>query len=177
MFNLIQSIDETILFFIQGNMKNPVLDQVMIFITSLGNTGFLWITLSVLFLFHKRYREYGVYLLCIFFFTVILGDQLMKPFFGRIRPCVKFPSQELLIPLRLSPSFPSGHTMQGFACATVIHQSSRRFGIIAYIIASLIGFSRVYLFVHYPTDILGGILFGILLAKLLLSILTRYPNE
>lgn len=164
MLEQLQELDEQILFFIQGNWRNPVLDQVMVLITSLGNTGFLWICIAAILLFSKRRQKSGVVLMSAIFIAMFLGDEVLKPLIGRVRPCYQFPEVELLITKVSSFSFPSGHTMVGFASATVLLYYYRKVGIIAYIIASLIAFSRLYLFVHYPSDILGGHILGIITA-------------
>lgn len=161
MFQFLQSIDTRILFYIQ-ELRNPVIDRIMVFITTLGNAGFLWILIAFLFLTQKRYQKAGIPLFCAISLAMILGDNILKPLVGRVRPCNLFPEISMIIQCPQSPSFPSGHTMVGFASATVIYYYFRRFGWIAYGIASLIAFSRLYLFVHYPSDVLGGIALGIL---------------
>ena len=168
MADFIYNIDLSILFSLQEHMKSPALDQAMVFITSLGNAGYLWIILAFLFLFHKNYQRCGIYLTLSLFFTTYLCENLLKPMFGRIRPCHLYPNISMVIARPHSPSFPSGHTMVGFAAATVIFYFHRKLGIAAYVIAFFIAFSRLYLFVHYPTDILGGIVFGLLTSCLLI---------
>lgn len=173
----IQSIDETILFFIQSHMKSPTLDQVMVFITSLGNAGLIWITIAFVLLLMKRYQKCGVCLLCAIALATHLGEDFLKPIFGRVRPCNVFPDVVLLIHRPHTPSFPSGHTMVGFASATVLYYYNRRLGIIAYLLAAAIAFSRLYLFVHYPTDILGGIFFGVVSSSVIILVLNKlYKN-
>lgn len=177
MLERIQELDERILFFIQENMRNPVLDRVMVFITSLGNAGFLWIGIAFLFILQKRYQKCGISLLCSITLSMFLGDNLLKPLIGRIRPCNQFPEVELLIPAFTTPSFPSGHTMVAFASATIIIYYHRKFGVLFYIVAALISFSRLYLFVHYPSDVLGGIILGITTSIIILHGLKRvYQN-
>lgn len=165
----IQTLDEAVLFFIQEHLKSPVLDRSMVFITSLGNAGLIWIVISLLLLFMKRYQKCGLLVLCTFSLSRFIGDNLLKPLINRVRPCNKFPEIAVLIHAPNSPSFPSGHTMVGFACATVLYHYNQRLGLCGFVIASLIAFSRMYLFVHYPTDILGGIILGILTSKVILS--------
>jgi undecaprenyl-diphosphatase len=175
--NSIQSIDESILFFIQSHIKSPALDQVMVFITSLGNAGLIWITIAFVLLLIKRYQKCGVCLLCAVALATHLGEDFLKPFFERVRPCNAFLNVVLLIHRPHTSSFPSGHTMVGFASATVLYYYNRSLGIIAYILAAAIAFSRLYLFVHYPTDILGGILFGVLSSSVLIYGLNKlYRN-
>jgi undecaprenyl-diphosphatase len=79
----IQTIDENILFFIQNHMKNPLLDPVMVFITSLGNAGLIWIVVVLIFLMQKRYRKCGIYLAIVLYLSMLLGDEVLKPISGR----------------------------------------------------------------------------------------------
>jgi undecaprenyl-diphosphatase len=165
----IRTIDENILFYIQEHIKSPALDRVMVFITSLGNAGLIWLIIALLLLLRRNYRQCGIYLVLSLYFAMLLGDVILKPAFGRVRPCNEFPDIILLIPRPGSYSFPSGHTMAGFAAATVMFYFDWQLGTAGYILAAMIAFSRIYLFVHYPTDILGGILFGILSSVLLIQ--------
>lgn len=162
MFEAIQKLDEAILFFIQENIKNPVLDRLAVFITTLGNAGFLWIFIAFLLLSRKKYQRCGVPLICAISLAMLIGDDLLKPLIGRIRPCNQFPEVALLIPRPNSFSFPSGHAMVAFTSATVIYRYFPSYGLMTYILAGMIAFSRLYLFVHYPSDVLGGILLGVL---------------
>lgn len=166
-------IDDNILFYIQAHMKSPVLDRVMVFITSLGNAGLIWIAAALLFLYLKNYRKCGIYLIFSLLLASLLGDEILKPVFHRARPCNEFPDISLLIHRPGSYSFPSGHTMVGFAAATIMFYFDRYLGLAGYLFAALIAFSRMYLFVHYPTDILGGILFGTLSSMFLIYALNK----
>jgi undecaprenyl-diphosphatase len=175
--NNIQLIDEQILFYIQEHLRNPALDRVMVTISTLGNAGFLWIAVAFLLLTQKRYQKCGLTLICAIALATFFGEALLKPLFGRLRPCNKFPEVALLIHRIHSPSFPSGHTMVAFASATVLRYYHRGLGIAGFLAAGLMAFSRLYLFVHYPTDILGGMLFGVTNSLILLPILNRvYHN-
>lgn len=173
----IQKIDEQILFFIQEHIKSPALDRIMVYITSLGNAGLFWITITFLLLFMKRYQKCGISLTLTIPISQLLGEKVLKPFIGRLRPFSKFPDVALLIHAPHSLSFPSGHTMVGFACATVLYYYDRRLGAAGFVIASLIAFSRLYLFVHYPSDVLGGILFGTFTSLILLNCLNRHYEQ
>ena len=95
---------------------------------------------------------------------VLAGNLLLKNVVARPRPCDVIPEMPLLIPQPQSFSFPSGHTMSSFAAATVLLFASWKWGIAAYAMAGVVGFSRVYLFVHYPTDVLAGVALGIAVA-------------
>lgn len=161
MLEIIQQLDEGILFFIQEYMKNPILDRLMVFITSLGNAGFLWILVAFLLLCQKRSQKIGIPFLCAIALAMVLSDEVFKHLFSRIRPNIKFSDIPLLIPRMSTPSFPSGHTTVGFAAAATIYHYNPRVGSASLTLAAMIAFSRLYLFVHYPTDVLGGILLGL----------------
>lgn len=173
MLSYIQTMDARILFYIQNHIKNPALDQVMVFITSLGNAGLIWISIAFLFLLYKQFQKCGVSLLCTITLANHLGEDILKPFFHRVRPCHVFTEVILLIHGPHTPSFPSGHTMVGFASAAVIFYYNRTLGTVAYLLAATIAFSRLYLFVHYPTDVLGGIFFGVLTAAFVIFCMNK----
>jgi len=93
---------------------------------------------------------------------VLTGNLTLKPLIARPRPCWVDESVRLLIPNPTDYSFPSGHTLSSVIGATVLTKANAKFGLAAIPLAALIAFSRLYLYVHYPTDVLGGMVFGIL---------------
>jgi undecaprenyl-diphosphatase len=101
----IQRIDESILFFIQRNLKSPALDRIMVFTTSLGNAGLFWIAAAFLLLLQKRYQKCGASLILTIPLARILGDNILKPFVGRARPCNKFAEIRCSFMLRILPRF------------------------------------------------------------------------
>lgn len=149
-----------ILHAIQG-MHNDWLDAVMIALSALGNSGIIWIALSVVLVIPKRTRLCGVTMMAAMALSFLLGNLLLKNLIARGRPFTVDTSVSLLIPIPGEYSFPSGHTLNGFTAATVIFLYFKKAGIAALLLAAGIAFSRMYLFVHYPTDILGGILLGV----------------
>ena len=158
--DFIQNIDNKILFAIQ-NLHYPILDQIMIFITKLGNIGFIWFLIAIILLTTKKYRRYG-FILCISIcVSVFLGSFLLKPLIARVRPCDTFTDVPLLIQNPEEYSFPSGHATSSFAAATILFFANKKWAVWAFLLAALISFSRVYLFVHYPSDIIGGAILGI----------------
>ncbi|MGB8453383.1 MAG: phosphatase PAP2 family protein [Anaerocolumna sp.] len=159
--NLIQQLDESILFYILNHLHTPILDKIMIELTSLGNSGFIWIAIAFLLLLYKKTRPCGILLVTALSIEYILGDGILKHLIARNRPFIRFPDVPLLIKKPGSYSFPSGHTMSSFTAATVIFYFNKYAGIPAYLLAGLIGFSRLYLFCHYPLDVLSGAVFGI----------------
>ena len=153
------------LYFLQS-LHNPVLDKIMVIITSLGNEGLLWIGIAVVMVFFKKYRKCAISMGISLLLMELVGNVILKDLIMRERPCWIDPSIELLVKAPSSFSFPSGHTFAGFAASVTIFLNHKREGIAAIAVASLITFSRMYLFVHFPTDILGGIVLGIAVAAL-----------
>jgi len=161
MLESIQNFDNALLDFIQTNMRIGFLDIVMPYITSLGNGGFVWIVIGLVLVCLKKYRMIGFAVLFALVLCLLIGNLGLKPLIARLRPSDIYPDIALLIPRPHDYSFPSGHTMSSFAVATVLFLSFKRIGIFALLLAALIAFSRLYLYVHYPTDILGGIVIGV----------------
>ena len=143
------------------HLHTPWLNQCMVFITKLGDEGIFWIIVGVLLLFFKKTRKCGLTVLVSMAVCYLLGNMFLKNLIARERPCSLDPSIALLIPKPGEFSFPSGHTLHGFTAATAIFLYFKKPGIAALILAALIAFSRMYLFVHFPTDIIAGMLLGI----------------
>lgn len=164
-----------ILHIIQG-WHQPWLDTVMIFLSTLGNEGFIWIAMGVVMLIIPRTRKCGVSVLLAMAVTYVLGNLFLKNLIARPRPCAVDTSVSLLIPYPSEYSFPSGHTSNGFAAAVSVFLCHRKPGVAALLLAGLIAFSRMYLFVHYPTDILGGILLGIFDAWMVQMVIAKVTS-
>lgn len=142
-------------------LHSPVLDEVMCFITKLGNAGGVWIAFcAVLFVWPKTRRcSLAVGLALIF--DALLCNIILKPAFCRVRPCDLNHAVTLLIPRPADFSFPSGHTAASFAVVSALFfWGEQKLALSSLVLAALMAFSRMYLYVHYPTDILGGILVG-----------------
>ena len=153
-------MDFKILYLI-NNIHTPLLDKIMVFITKLGDAGIIWLALAIFFLFIKKTRKCGILMLISLILGLILGNILLKNLIQRARPCWIDTNILLLIPKPIDYSFPSGHTLASFEAATMIFLHNKKWGIPAMILAVLISFSRMYLFVHFPTDILSGAVLGI----------------
>lgn len=159
-------------------IHNPILDRLMVAVTSLGNIGIFWILTGLLMLFFKRTRRCGFTVLLALLFSLLAGNLILKNLVARSRPCWINPDVALLIPNPGDFSFPSGHTQASFAAALSIFLCHRKAGIGALLLAAVIGFSRLYLYVHFPTDVLGGLLIGCVLALIAFGItgqITKYP--
>jgi len=142
------------------NLHSPWLDDVMVFITSLADHGRVWVLLGLVLLMFSKTRCLGVSLLLSLFLGFVTGNQVLKHLIARQRPCWLRPEVALLVPSPRDYSFPSGHTLVSFEGAFSIWNENRRWGTAALAAAALIGFSRMYLFVHFPTDVLGGMVLG-----------------
>ncbi len=149
-----------ILHMIQG-MHTDWLSPIMIGVSALGNSGIIWIVIALILLCFTKTRRCGGIMLGAMALSFVLGNILLKNIIGRGRPFTVDTSVKLLIKEPSEFSFPSGHTLNSFTAATVIFLHYRKAGIAALAFAGLIAFSRMYLFVHYPTDILGGIILGV----------------
>ena len=146
---------------IQG-MRTPLGDWFMPLVSSLGNTGIIWIVLALVLLAVPKTRKAGAVLAAALSWDVVLCDGILKHLFARVRPCDINTSIQLLISRPWDYSFPSGHTAASFASVTALYFSGRRrLWKAALLLACVIAFSRLYLYVHFPTDILGGIAVGL----------------
>ncbi|AOR24787.1 phosphatase PAP2 family protein [Clostridium taeniosporum] len=174
----IQMFDNKILEFIQNNLHTSFMDKIIPIITSLGNMGFIWIVIGIAFICSEKYRKYGFIMLCTLCIGALIGDGIIKPLVGRMRPFNSIENIELLIKAPTSFSFPSGHTMSSFAAATIVYIANKKMGIGAFILAALIGFSRMYLYVHYPSDVLVGCILGITLSNVIYKVISsKYDKK
>lgn len=165
----ITQIDFSVLYRIQDAQRCAFLDFLMPKITFLGNAGLIWLLTAGVLLLLPKYRRTGVLLLAGLALGVLVGNVAMKPLFARPRPCWLDPAIEMLVAVPKDYSFPSGHTLSSVIAATVLTASDHRFGLIAIPLAALIAFSRLYLFVHFPTDVLASVVLGIAIGVLVLK--------
>lgn len=145
-------------------IHNPILDKIMLFITTLGDDGLFWIAIGVVCLFMKKNRKMGLQLLISMLCTFIIGNLILKNVFARPRPCDIDATVAMLISRPHGHSFPSGHSINSMVAAVALFLNNKKIGIPAIVLATLIGFSRLYLFVHFPTDVLGGFAIAVLVA-------------
>ena len=174
----ILALDGEILLWIQMYLRNEVLTPVLTFITHLGDKGLFWIVLSLLLLIKKSTRKTGFLSLLSLLITFLIVNVCMKNGFARIRPYETLTDLLFLIEKQSDFSFPSGHSASSFASAVVLFkQLPKRYGIPILILAVLIAFSRIYMGVHYPTDILAGILIGSIVALLIVYVNKRIEKK
>ena len=161
------SFDLPILDWIAANLWCPVLDTVMPIITMFGDGGIFWIAISVLLLFTKKYRKTGLSMAFALSMGLLVCNIILKPGVARIRP-YDFQMEYFAKEIQLIAggmhdfSFPSGHTIASFEACTALMLGNKKFGIPATILAVLVAFSRLYLYLHYPTDVIASIVLGTL---------------
>ncbi|MFA6849529.1 MAG: phosphatase PAP2 family protein [Selenomonadaceae bacterium] len=155
-------LDKNVLFWIQNHLVSNALNPYMLGLSKMGNAGIVWIIFGIVLLWVKKYRWIGVTVVLALAISLVLGNGILKPLVARLRPCVIYPWVPMvaITPMPTDYSFPSGHTFASFAAAVGVFCQSKRLGVAALLLATGIGFSRMYLFVHYPSDVLAGILLG-----------------
>ena len=149
-----------ILLWIREHLTNPFLDTVMPYISSLARHGEFWILLALILLCFKKTRKAGVAMAIAMACGFLVGNIGLKNIIARTRP-YDIVNIQLLVDKLSDFSFPSGHTLVSFNAAIALHHYHRKWGVVALVLASLIALSRLYLFVHYPTDVLAGLLLAI----------------
>ncbi len=144
-------------------IHTPLLDKILAFITSLGNAGIIWIVLAVVLLILPKTRKTGIIVAAALLADLVLCNLILKNLVARVRPYDVNTAIAILIKKPLDFSFPSGHTAASFAAMTALFLAKmKKAWIAALVLAVLIAFSRLYFYVHYPTDVLGGAVVGIL---------------
>ena len=163
LFATIETLDFQILDAIQATFRSEFLDRVMSVLTHLGDHGILWLIIGILFLFWKEKRKCGAAILVGLLSHLLVINLFLKNVVARPRPFEIQTAVSLLIQAPTDHSFPSGHTGGAFLTAVILLHYDKRIGIPALILAILIAFSRLYLYVHFPSDVLAGAVIGILL--------------
>lgn len=159
---MITTIDAEILLFIQEHLRNTVCDIFFKGITHLGDAGIFWILLTVVLLCFRRTRKAGIFSACALIGSLAVNNMLLKNLIGRVRPYEVVDGLRCIVSLPHDSSFPSGHTGASFSSAVALFPHlPRRYGVLCLVLASLIAFSRLYVGVHYPTDVLAGLITGI----------------
>ncbi|MEE0957290.1 MAG: phosphatase PAP2 family protein [Ruminococcus sp.] len=162
MFPRIQSLDNRVLQNI-SRIHRPKLNRIMVIASKLGNGGIVWWAVCLPFLLHPRWRYTGVVIILSLGLTSLMGEGIIKHTVKRVRPCHSFDEDEQLIKKPKYYSFPSGHTASSFSVVSVVIFSGCPLYVVVpiFLIALVIGFSRVYLRVHYLTDVVVGMVLGI----------------
>ena len=182
------SFDLPVLEFIRNYLTNPFMDKAMPIVTLFGDGGVFWIAIAVLLLVFPKSRKTGWSMLAAMALGLIVCNIILKPMIARPRPYVFYAENvegwqavKLLVKTPSDFSFPSGHTIASFEACTVLLMKNKWAGIPATILAFLIAFSRLYLYVHYPTDVIvsffGGILFALLGSLIVVIIYKLAPPK
>lgn len=170
----ITNIDVSILLFIQEHIRVDALNGFWKFITSLGDGGWFWIALGLILLIPKKTRKVGLAALLSLALGALITNVTLKPLIARTRP---FDLVDSIIPLIAKPrdySFPSGHTCASFSAALIFYRMlPKKYGIPAVVLAAMIALSRLYVGVHYPTDVIGGFLAALLASTIVFYYMTR----
>ena len=154
-----------ILDFIRDNLTSPFMDTLMKAITFLGNGGWIWIAFGVILSLIPKTRKIGFTVCLGLIFSLLVCNLTLKPLVARVRP-YEIKEIVLIIAKPHDYSFPSGHSSASFAGAVAIFLNNKKWGSLAVLLAALIAFSRLYLYVHFPTDVIGGMILGSLCAVL-----------
>lgn len=165
-----------ILYAIQG-MRTPTLDRIMAALSDLGNLGLFWIAVGAFLLIFRKYRKCGAQSLVAMAITFVIGNLILKNIFRRPRPCQVDTAIDLLVKIPFDYSFPSGHTMNAFTCALTLLIYDKKIGIPAVVLATAIAFSRLYNFMHFPTDVFGGFVIAVCSVILTNYLFNRFSKK
>lgn len=155
------AIDLSVLDFIQAHLRTGFGDFIMPIITLLGEF-YVYASLVILLLCFKKTRALGIFFACALLVNVTIVNFIVKPLVARVRPYDINTAVSLLIKKPSGFSFPSGHASAAFAIVTVLFCRKNKFRFAALALSLLVVFSRIYLYVHFPSDIIGGIVFGVI---------------
>ena len=170
-------MDFNILYAIQS-MRFDLLDQIVLFISTLiGSHSLLWLIIGVGLCIFKKTRKCGVAMLLAFAIGFLVGHTILKNLIGRPRPCQIDQSVALLVDRPSSFSCPSSHTLFAFSSATAVFMYFKKVGIAAFIFAAIVGFTRMYLFVHFPSDVLFGAVLGVVIGVISVKIVNALSEK
>ncbi len=158
----ILSFDMSLLNFIYDNIRCAFLDFLMPIVTLFGESGIFFICIALILMAFKKTRKTGFCLAISLIIGLLVCNVTLKPLVARPRPYTVRTDVIMLVEALNDYSFPSGHTVAAFEAATVFLMRKRIVGIVFSVLAILIAFSRLYLYVHYPTDVICGMIIGIL---------------
>ena len=159
MINKLKNMDNKVVMNVK-KLHRDNLNKFMVIITKLGNNGMIWFTVAIPFLFNRGYRNIGMKIILALLLSGFFGEILIKHIVARVRPSKFLLQEEMLIKEPVTYSFPSGHTSSSFAASCMLASYFGNIAVIAFVFAILMGFSRVYLRVHYLTDVLAGAVLG-----------------
>lgn len=158
--------DTSVITAIYENVHSAFLTMFFRIVTLLGEGGIFWIAVAVILLFFKKTRRSGICIGASLLIGVIVGNGIIKNVVARPRPYDAIEGIESVVSHLSDYSFPSGHSLCCFEAATALAMNRTRWAIPAYVGAVLVAVSRLFLFVHYPTDVICGALLGVLFGVL-----------
>lgn len=167
MLDALGQVEGVFLLWVQETLRNGVTDPVLSLYTKLGDAGLLWIVLCVLLALCPKTRRAGLTGGLALAFSLLFTNVLIKNLVGRTRPWLILEGLTPLVTENDPNSFPSGHTSAAFAAAVALwHTLPRKWGVTVLTCAAVMGLSRLYVGVHFPTDVLCGALVGTLAGTL-----------
>lgn len=170
-------MDTRILDFISEHLHSKGLDIIMKIFTILGEAGIFGISIAIICICLKKYRKIGFLILFAMVCGFLIGNLFLKNIIARVRPCVAFPSKTYFISCPKGYSMPSGHTLHSFIPAFILlFNKKTKVGIITFLCACMIAFSRMYFYVHYPSDILCGFVLAGFLSINICLIVNKCPK-
>ena len=171
MLESLLQLDGAILLWIQEHVRQDFLSPVVKFITHLGDAGWCWILLAVILLIVKKTRKIGLVTAVSLLSSYVVNNLILKNLVARVRPYEAVDGLQRIIEAQSDFSFPSGHYASSFAAAVVIFMlCPRKYGVPALVLAFLIALSRLYVGVHYPTDVLTGVISGTVIAVIVCTV-------
>ena len=172
-------MDASILYGIQDLLGNPVFDAVLPYFTLIGEKGLIWVILAVGMMLSRKRRFWGACIFAALVAVLLINELGLKHLIARTRPYIELGWNSIMLDNPTSNSFPSGHAACSFAAATVISLSPAkgRWKALVWVLALVICFSRLYLFAHYPSDVLVGALLGAAYALLAVRIGLRIREK
>ncbi|MBE5937313.1 MAG: phosphatase PAP2 family protein [Lachnospiraceae bacterium] len=176
MIEMIESFDYTILdWFI--SIQNPILTSVMKTLTNVGEWGILWICIAIVLIIKKSTRHIGITVLLALILSAVVCNGVLKNVVARPRPCWLHPKINMLIGIPTDYSFPSGHTSSSFAAAVAMLAWNKVIGIPAVVTACIMGITRLYFTVHFPTDVIAGAVIGAMLGFVAYTVVNRQKRN
>ncbi|MGN0447742.1 MAG: phosphatase PAP2 family protein [Acutalibacteraceae bacterium] len=188
LFDSFLNFDLSVFEWIQS-IQTPILNAIMKVITTMGDEGIIFIAMALVLVFTKKYRKAGFTMLAALGIMLVCNNLVLKEIFERTRPFNLFAEDSVkyalwggenakyvfpnIVEQPHSFSFPSGHTSSAFAAAIAVLWYDRKIGIPTTIFAFLMGFSRIYVEVHYCTDVIAGAIVGTIYA-LLAVLIAKY---
>lgn len=180
MIEMIKAFDTNVLLYVQEHIRCAFLDPIMIAASRIGDKGIIWILICVFLLLFRKTRKGGMYQGASLAVEYTTCDLVLKKLIMRPRPYLDIENLSILVPIEHSASFPSGHAASSFACAFALTYIFGAKGAWAYVPACLIALSRLYVGVHYPSDVVCGAAFGTVVGLVIckaLDIIFRQFNK